>query len=458
MEAIVYGKKFKKDQFPKIITCPHEMVALLIADRFTRLTGKPQAVIVHVNVGTQALGCVVHNTSAAYCPYMHWLQDAKKQRQIIRTRKNIKQMISRAMQPVYLTAGREKAISPTALLENGVEMIATLLVHAQRPLIIVGHSGRDHQALPALVDLVDMMPGLRVLDCLGSDVSFSFTHPAFLGLGIGAHKAIPTADFILVVHAAVPWIPYINASKTYRTDTTTAFRQLQSYIASNKGFTPILASAEYLNRGAATKNAYHKRLAALALAATDLKNLLALINSYYLGRCLHTPGHLVNCSAGGLGWSGGATLGVKLASDYLIDGNSKGKFICEIVGNRTYIFDAPETVYWIARQYYLATLTIVLSNNKWNVSRNSLELVYPAGLELQVNNLNLNISFSPTPDYAGIAKAAAGHHAWAGVAGNTEQFEQLLPQAVESMKKGVLTVLKIRLSKSWQAAELVSQL
>ncbi|RAK71449.1 thiamine pyrophosphate enzyme [Aspergillus fijiensis CBS 313.89] len=567
MEAIVYGKKFRKGRFPEIITCPHEMVALSMADGFARLTGKPQAVIVHVDVGTQALGCAVHNASAAYCPvlifaglspftidgelsgsrteYVHWLQDAKEQRQIvsqycrytgeIRTGKNIKQMVSRAMQfatsdppgPVYLTAGREVleakiepytierahwgAVSPTALPENGVEMIATLLVHAQRPLIIVGHSGRDHQALPALVDLVDMVPGLRVLDCLGSDVSFPFTHPASLGLGIGAHEAIPTADFILVVHAAVPWIPvlcrpsqhakivhididplknnlnlwYINASKTYRADATTAFRQLQSYIASNEGFTPILASAEYLNRGAATKNAHHERLAALALAAADLENPLALIDSHYLGRrlretlpqdtiwCLETvtnampitnqlqvdaPGHLVNCGAGGLGWSGGATLGVKLASDHLLGGNGKGKFVCEIVGDGTYMFGAPGTVYWIARRYNLATLTIVLSNNGWNAPRNSLELVHPAGLGSQVNNLDLNISFSPTPDYAGIAKAAAGHHAWAGVAGNAEQFEQLLPQAVESVKKGVLAVLEVRLSKSWQAAELVSRL
>ncbi|RAH78911.1 thiamine pyrophosphate enzyme [Aspergillus japonicus CBS 114.51] len=567
MEAIVYGKKFRKGQFPEIITCPHEMVALSMADGFARLTGKPQAVIVHVDVGTQALGCAVHNASAAYCPvlifaglspctidgelpgsrteYVHWLQDAKEQRQIvsqycrytgeIRTGKNVKQMVGRAMQfatsdppgPVYLTAAREVleekmepytidqahwgAVSPTALPQNGVETIATLLVHAQRPLIIVGHSGRDHQALPALVDLVDMVPGVRVLDCLGSDVSFPFTHPASLGLGIGGHEVIPTADLILVVHAAVPWIPvlcrpsqqativhididplknnlnlwYINASKTYRADAATAFRQLHSYIASTERFTPILASAEYLNRGAATKNAHHERLAALALAAADLENPLALINSHYLGRrlretlpqdtiwCLETvtnampitnqlqvdaPGHLVNCGAGGLGWSGGATLGVKLASDYLAGGNGKGRFVCEIVGDGTYMFGAPGTVYWIARRYNLATLTIVLSNNGWNAPRNSLELVHPTGLGSQVNNLDLNISFSPTPDFAGIAKAAAGHQAWAGVAGNAEQFEQLLPQAVESVMKGVLAVLEVRLSKSWQAAELVSRL
>jgi thiamine pyrophosphate-dependent acetolactate synthase large subunit-like protein len=81
------------------------MVALSMEDGFARLTGKPQAVIVHVDVGTQALGCTVHNASAAYCPvlifaglspytidgelcgsrteYVHWLQDAKDQRLIV---------------------------------------------------------------------------------------------------------------------------------------------------------------------------------------------------------------------------------------------------------------------------------------------------------------------------------------------------------------------------------------
>ncbi|PYH80558.1 hypothetical protein BO82DRAFT_403341 [Aspergillus uvarum CBS 121591] len=343
-----------------------------------------QAVIVHVDVGTQALSCAVHNASAAYCPvlifaglapftidgelsgsrteYVHWLQDAKEQRQIvsqycrytgeIRKGKNVKQMVSRAMQlatsdppgPVCLTAGREvledkiesytieqahwSAVSLTALPQNGVETIATLL-----------------QATIVHINIDPLKNNLNL------------------------------------------W--YINASKTYHADAATAFLQLQSYIASNEGFTPILASAAYLNRCAATKNAHHERLAALALAAADLKNPLALINSHYLGRrlretlpqdtiwCLETvtnampitnqlqgaPGHLVNCGAGGLGWSGGVTLGGQLASDYLAGGNGKGKFVCEIVGNGTYMFGAPGTVYWIARRYNLATLTIVLSNN-----------------------------------------------------------------------------------------------
>lgn len=36
----------------KIITCPNEMVALTAAQGFAQVTGKPAAVIVHVDVGT----------------------------------------------------------------------------------------------------------------------------------------------------------------------------------------------------------------------------------------------------------------------------------------------------------------------------------------------------------------------------------------------------------------------
>jgi thiamine pyrophosphate-dependent acetolactate synthase large subunit-like protein len=38
---------------PAIITCPNEMVALSAAHGYALITGKPAAVIVHVDVGTQ---------------------------------------------------------------------------------------------------------------------------------------------------------------------------------------------------------------------------------------------------------------------------------------------------------------------------------------------------------------------------------------------------------------------
>lgn len=71
--------------------------------------------------------------------------------------------------------------------------------------------------------------------------------------------------------------------------------------------------------------------------------------------------------------------------------------------------------------------------------------MHPDGAGSKVSNEELNISFAPTPDYAGIAKAAAGHKLWAGHASTVEELERLLPQAVESVKNGVAAVLDAHL-------------
>ena len=149
-----------------------------MADGYARISGRAQAVVVHVDVGTQALGQGLHNASvgrapvfifAGMCPYteagemtgsrteyMHWLQEAPDQKAIvrqycrytgeIRTGLNVKQTVARALQfansgpkgPVYVASAREtlvevieepyqldqeqwKAVGPSALPADAVE-------------------------------------------------------------------------------------------------------------------------------------------------------------------------------------------------------------------------------------------------------------------------------------------------------------------------------------------------
>ena len=62
-------------------------------------------------------------------------------------------------------------------------------------------------------------------------------------------------------------------------------------------------------------------------------------------------------------------------------------------------------------------------------------------------NESLHLSFAPSPDYAGIAKAAAGGNLWAGKAGTRAELDELLPRASEAVKKegGVGAVLDAHL-------------
>ncbi|KAI9065965.1 thiamine diphosphate-binding protein [Trametes sanguinea] len=136
-----------------IVTCPSEYVALSAAQGYAQVTGKPAAVIVHVDVGTQAsipsqaLAGAVHNADRGQAPvlifagsspftangelrgskneFIMWLQDVPDQPAVVRqyTRyvaqiqsgKNVSKVIMRALQiatsqpkgPVYLWARRE---------------------------------------------------------------------------------------------------------------------------------------------------------------------------------------------------------------------------------------------------------------------------------------------------------------------------------------------------------------
>lgn len=72
-------------------------------------------------------------------------------------------------------------------------------------------------------------------------------------------------------------------------------------------------------------------------------------------------------------------------------------------------------------------------------------LVHPEGEGSKVDNKALNISFAPTPDYSGIAKAAAGGECWAGHAGTVDDLAKKLPEAVEAVKRGTCAVLDAHL-------------
>jgi thiamine pyrophosphate-dependent acetolactate synthase large subunit-like protein len=60
--------------------------------------------------------------------------------------------------------------------------------------------------------------------------------------------------------------------------------------------------------------------------------------------------------------------GIKLATEFE-NGVGKGKFVCQIVGDGTFLFSVPGSVYWICQRYKIPILTIVLNNKGWNAPR-----------------------------------------------------------------------------------------
>ncbi|KAI2637567.1 thiamine pyrophosphate enzyme [Xylaria nigripes] len=543
IEAMVEGQREKKGKFPRVITCPNEMVAMSMADGYARMSGKPQCVIIHVDVGTQGLGAAVHNASVGRAPvfvfaglspftiegemrgsrteYIHWLQDVPDQKQIVsqycrytadlKTGRNVKQMVNRALQfarsdpqgPVYLVGAREvmeEDIEPYSLDQNlwdPVELgglppkaskaIAEALLNAENPLIITGFTGRNHKTPAALVELANTIKGLRVLDTGGSDMSFPASHPGWLGLRLGSDDAIKEAGAILILNCDVPWIPtqckpkegisifhidvdplkhmmpvaYVLAQRRYRAD---ALLSIEQITADARSLAAKLDVGIGNRRWDALLASYQARLAVIsaqAVPAADgsfgtghlCRTLRALcpedtifaVEAVTNATITHDgirpelPGSWINCGGGGLGWSGGGALGIKLASVAQYGG--KGKFVVQIVGDGTFLFSVPGSVYWIAKRYQIPVLTIVLNNKGWYAPRKSLMLVHPNGLGSKATNEEINISFDPVPDFSGIAKAAAGGDLFAAKIDKANALEETLKQAIAAVEGGQSAVI-----------------
>jgi thiamine pyrophosphate-dependent acetolactate synthase large subunit-like protein len=238
-------------------------MAISAADGYTRKTGRAQCVLVHVDVGTAALGQGLHNASSGKVPMIiiageapttlsgvpgcrsepvQWYQDVHGQRDLVRPysrytyslaiHDDIQKVISRAKLmatagvpgPVYLTASREVLAANTSrrastvhksaihhcageLSDGYAKQLAQALVEARNPLVVTGYLGRDHDAVMQLRRLTKLVPSLRVLDSEARHMSFPATDPAWISQRTGTRPAITSADLILILDCDVPWIP-----------------------------------------------------------------------------------------------------------------------------------------------------------------------------------------------------------------------------------------------------------
>ena len=517
-----------------------------MADGFARLTNKPQAVIVHVDVGTLALGPAIHNASCGRAPvlifaglspytlegeirgsrteFIHWLQDVPDQKAIvsqycrytaeIKTGRNIKQLVNRALQfatsdpkgPVYLTGAREvmeEELEPYQIVQEqwapvitgplpkyAVEDIARAVIEAKLPMIITGFTGRNPDSVSQLVKLADLVKGIRVLDAGTTEMSFPFNHRAAVNPTWGAGMWLQKADVIVVLDCDVPWIPtqrkprddakifhidldplkaqmslfYIAAIARYRADSCAALAQLCEHITSDRTLISKLQDPLYTERWTALGEIHGQNLeASAAKAAIPHGGADAPVNIAYLSARIREhlpedtiyateavtnhvrmmeqlqpslPGTSFTKGAGGLGWSCGAALGMKLAKPEA--------FVCSITGDGSFIFSQPTAVFWISAHYSLPTLTIVLNNGGWAAPRVSAKHVNPEGLAQQATAEELGIGFGDLPpDYGAVAEAAGRGRIWRAKIEKVGHVDEILEQAVESVKKGRGAVLDV---------------
>ena len=267
LEAIAEARALGRP-IPAVVTSPNEMVAMTCAHGYAQLTGRAQAVVVHVDCGTQALGGAVHNAAKARVPvfvfaglspstqegeasgsrneFIQWIQDVSDQRGIVRpymkydnelrSARNVKQIVHRSLQiaqsdpkgPVYIVGAREvmeeeteavaidaadwPPIAPAPLPDAAVADLIEAVQKARRPLIVTSYLGRNPAALTELVRFCSRL-GVGVLESVPSYVNYPHNDPLYQGNQWNhpfQNRALGEADFILVVDSDVPWIPTVS--------------------------------------------------------------------------------------------------------------------------------------------------------------------------------------------------------------------------------------------------------
>jgi len=259
IEALVRGQK-AGIAMPEPLAIAHETVAVAMAHGYYLVTGRPQAVMVHVNVGMANALMGLLNAARDNVPILftsgrtplteagrlgsrdlpiHWGQEMRDQGGMLREYvkwdyelrfgEQLEAIVDRALAiamsaprgPVYLSLPREALAAPLPGFSfaddarltpaapphpdpDAIDEAVGLLAQAERPLIVTSRAGRDLCAFEALADFSARF-AIPVVEFWPQQTSVPTDHPMHGGFDVGPW--LGEADCVLVLDALVPWIP-----------------------------------------------------------------------------------------------------------------------------------------------------------------------------------------------------------------------------------------------------------
>ena len=400
--------------------------------------------------------------------------------------------------PVYLTLPREVLAAPIDAASvsayghqnhlpvkaqgadpSAVRAIAEQLMRSDNPMLVTAYAGRNREA-PALIEKLAILCGMRVCEFNTIYMNIRRDSPYFAGYNPAAFTE--QADFGLMVDVDVPWIP-----KTTRVNPNAYWAQLDvdaikrdipmwgfplnariegdsvRLIAQLIEIIESSATPEFKTkaaaRGLALKTA-HAQNRQKAASLAQAKGVVNAINPHYLCAVMgqkidlhdvvlneairntmavfeqiprEVPGSLMGLSGGGLGFSAGTALGIKLAQ-------AKNRVI-HFVGDGSFYFSNPSSVYSVANQYGLPILTVLLDNGGWSAVKESTLRMYPQGEAKSTNQFASDLGYAT--DFAAIAEAAGAHGERLT---DPEQVEAAIERCLAALDAGRSALLHVRIT------------
>ena len=261
-----FAARASGSQVPEPVTIPHETAAVAMAHGYYLVSGRPQAVMVHVNVGlaNAAMGVInaasdnipmlvmsgrtpitEHGRTGARVTPIQYGQEMFDQTSIVRdaTKYNYEMryaeqggsMVERARAiamseprgPVYLSLPREPlaeafpedhafpparqaSSTPPRPDPDAVIEAAGLLAASKSPLILCQRSDPAGAAAAALARLAQAF-SIPVIEPFTVRNVLPSSHPMLAGYDVG--QALAAADVVVIVDSGVPWIEKLHRPK-----------------------------------------------------------------------------------------------------------------------------------------------------------------------------------------------------------------------------------------------------
>lgn len=264
-EALAEAEE-RGDNRPRYINCRHEALAVAMASGYTKVTGRPQAVLLHATAGPLNAAMYLRaayqervpmvvccGETAAFGeesrlpdPGNQWIHDltdiggpAELLRRCVKWSERVTSStilvssVERAMQialeppagPVLLGVPFECLLDEVSLPEDNrpnrvaraiavdeaaIQEAVDLLLRAQSPVLVTEHVGRDASAVNPLVELCESL-AIPVMESFRpAFLNFPRNHPLYLPYD---PRRIESADLVLVADAVSPWYPIRKGPK-----------------------------------------------------------------------------------------------------------------------------------------------------------------------------------------------------------------------------------------------------
>jgi acetolactate synthase-1/2/3 large subunit len=326
-----------------------------------------------------------------------------------------------------------------------VAALAERLLAARDPVLVTAYCGRNPASV-ALLDELARFAGIRVFEFNPLHLNMPHGSPCFAGFMPDEHVA--QADCGLLVDIDVPWIPrdmpdnpatwwaHIDVDAVKRGFPMWGFpsnlriegdsgRILAQLLEALRARATPEFTARARGRVEALAAGHRRRMESMAQLAAD-KGAPGRINPHYLCAELNRaigpedivlneairnggtvfnqvarsrPGTRIGLAGGGLGFSGGMALGMKLALPE--------RTVVQVVGDGSFYFCNPEAVYAVASQYRLPIFTLVLDNGGWAAVKEATLRMHPEGEAQRLGAYQSQLA--PGMAFAKIAEAAGAY-------------------------------------------------